>query len=274
MILLVHSTKDPAGKLMATHVLQKQPFQKTSQTYQENPVYAADIAGKPVKFVTLGEEAVNAQNLQEDFPEMELAVFLSRHSSQSGTPTLTVHTPGNFAAAELGGLPQTLSVSPAGAMADALRALKRLQMERGLAYEVSYEVTHHGPSLDVPCMFVELGSTPKQWSDTVAAGVVAEAAMEAVANFEKSTINAALGIGGTHYNQKFTQMALSGEAAFGHMIPKYALGQVDAAMLRQCVEKTLEQVDFVVLDWKGIRSEDKPCLLEALQKIGLPVRKV
>jgi D-aminoacyl-tRNA deacylase len=275
MILLVHSAKDPAGVNITNHILQTQSFHETNQTYRQNPVFKAEISGKNVSFVTLSEEAVNAQNLQGDFPEAELVVFLSRHSSQSGTPTLTVHTPGNFGTAELGGLPQTLSVSPAGAMADALRALKRLQVEMGLlAYEVSYEVTHHGPSLDVPCLFVELGSSPKHWSDTAAAGVVAQAAMEAVAKFGKSAAKAVLGIGGTHYNQKFTQMALSGEAVFGHMIPKYALGQMDAAMLRQCLDKTLEKVDSAVLDWKGIRSEDKPRILEDLQKIGLPVCKV
>jgi D-aminoacyl-tRNA deacylase len=274
MILLVHSVKDPAGKLIAEHVLRKHTFQKTRQTCQENPIYAARISGKTVKFVTLKEEAVTAQCLQTDYPDAELVVFLSRHSSQSGTPTLTVHTPGNFAAAELGDLSKVVSVSPAYAMAASLRALKRLQVERGLDYEVSYEVTHHGPSLDVPCMFVELGSSPQQWSDSAAAAVVAEAAIEAVAGFGKSTGKAVLGIGGTHYNQKFTQMALAGEVVFGHMIPKYALGQVDAAMLNQCLEKTLEQVDCAVLDWKGIRSEDKPAVLAALQKIGLPIRKV
>ena len=75
-----------------------------------------------------------------------------------------------------------------------------------LDYEVSYECTHHGPSLNVPTMFVELGSSPQQWSDTKAAEAVAKAAMQAIANFGVSEEKAALGIGGTHYNQQFTKM--------------------------------------------------------------------
>ncbi len=53
-----------------------------------------------------------------------------------------------------------------------------------LDYEVSYECTHHGPSLNVPAMFVELGSSEKQWNDSRAAEAVAHAAMEAIAKFE------------------------------------------------------------------------------------------
>ena len=73
--------------------------------------------------ITLNEESVKAQNFLNKFPHANLIVFISRHSSQSGKPTLSVHTPGNFGNAELGGLPQTLSVSPALAMQNALKAL-------------------------------------------------------------------------------------------------------------------------------------------------------
>jgi D-aminoacyl-tRNA deacylase len=274
MILLVSSSKDTAGTNIANHILQQYTFNETNQTFQETPVYHAEINNKKVTCITLKEEAVNAQDLPKNFPNAELIVFISRHSSQSGTPTLSVHTPGNLSTAELGGLPRTLSVSPANAMCDALKALMRLKQEKRLNYEVSYECTHHGPSLNVPTMFVELGSSEKQWSDSAAAGAVAQAAMEAIANFGKSKQPAVLGIGGTHYNQKFTNMALNNEAVFSHMIPKYALSQIDTEILRQCVEKTLEEVDSAILDWKGIKSEDKPKLLTSLQEIGLPVKKV
>lgn len=274
MILLVASDRDLAGMNIAQSILQNHPFTKTDSTFQENPVYRADLNGRQVAHITLNEEPVYPQNLPEAFPNAELIVFISRHSSQSGTPTLSVHTPGNLGSAELGGLPRTVSVSPAAAMQTALKTLKRLQTEKNLNYQVSYECTHHGPSLNVPTMFVELGSSIAQWNDLDAAAVVGEAAVEAIRTFSSPKQPAALGIGGTHYNQKFTHMALDGEAVFGHMIPKYALAQVDAEILRQCKEKTLEKVETAVLDWKGIRSEDKPSLLAALQEAGLLVKKV
>jgi D-aminoacyl-tRNA deacylase len=277
MILLVASNKDPASQNIKIQILKNYIFSKTTRTYEDNAVYTADVNDKKVTFITLNRESVSAQDLPEHFPNAELIVFISRHSSQSAKPTLTVHAPGNFADAELGGLPRCVSVAPAVAMQTALKAMVHYQEQFGLRnYEVSYEVTHHGPSLNIPAMFVELGSSPTQWGDSVAAEAVAHSAMTAIANFEAPTpsCSAVLGIGGTHYNQQFTLMALMGAATFGHMIPKYAISHIDAQIVKQCVEKTLEKVPYALLDWKGIKSEDKPGLLAALETAGLPYKKI
>jgi D-tyrosyl-tRNA(Tyr) deacylase len=69
-------------------------------------------------------------------------------------------------------------------------------------------------------------------------------------------------------------MALNDEVLFGHMIPKYSVNLVDSDMLTQCIECTLEKVSLAILDWKGIRSEDKPKLLLTLQETGLSFKKV
>jgi D-aminoacyl-tRNA deacylase len=274
MILLVASRKDMAGLNIAKHILRNYPFKKTAETHQGNPVFSTDVNGKKVSYTMLNEESVNAQHLPDTFTNLRLIVFLSRHSSASGTPTLSVHTPGNLGAAKLGGLPKQISVSPATAMQNALKALAYLKEGMNLQYEVSYECTHHGPSLNVPTMFVELGSSEKQWQDSRAAEAVAHAAMLAIGKFGASEKTAVLGIGGTHYNQRFTRMALEEKAVFGHMIPKYAVPLVDAELLRQCMDRTLEKVDCAVLDWKGIKSADKPHLLKALEEIGLPYKKI
>jgi D-aminoacyl-tRNA deacylase len=274
MILLVASRKDTASLNIAKQILKRYPFSVTGETFQENPTFSANINEKKVTLIMLNDEAVNAQHLPQSFANSRLIVFISRHSSTSGMPTLSVHTPGNLGEAELGGLPRKISISPATAMRNALKALMLFKEGMKLDYEVSYECTHHGPSLDMPTMFVELGSSPKQWRDSKAAEAVAHATMSAIGKFDVSEKTAVLGIGGTHYNQRFTRMAVEGEAFFGHMIPKYAVPWIDAEMLRQCVEKTVEKVDCAVLDWKGIKSADKPQLLAALQEIGLSYKKI
>lgn len=186
-----------------------------------------------------------------------------------------MHTPDNLSEAKMGGIPRKVSVSPANAMRAALKAMMRLKEEIGLDYEVSYEGTHHGPSLDVPTMFTELGSSLRQWKDLKAAEAVAHATVEAISKFKKqSQTVAVVGIGGPHYNKKFTRMALRDETAFGHMIPKYAISSVDVEILGQCVERTLEKVEFAVLDWKGVKGEYKPKLVAMLNEIGLSMKKV
>ncbi|MEM3725407.1 MAG: D-aminoacyl-tRNA deacylase [Candidatus Bathyarchaeia archaeon] len=274
MIVIAASNKDIASLNISKQILNNYHFEDATKNFQGNKVYEAKLFGKEIKLAILDEEPVNAQNITNLFQKIDLIIFVSRHSSLSGTPTLSVHTPGNLGEAELGGLPKNVSISPATAMKECLKAMARLKNEMHLDYEVSYECTHHGPSLDVPTMFAELGSSPKQWSDQKAAEAVAHATMEAVSNFGKIEARAALGIGGPHYNMKFTKMALESDVAFGHIIPKYAVPYIDEEIVRQCVKKTLEKVEFAILDWKGIKGEHKTGLIKMLENIGLPVQKV
>lgn len=274
MILLVASNKDVAGMTIIRQVLDHYPFKVTGTTFQKNPIYHAHVNKKEVTLIILKEETIEAQDLTENFTKPELVVFVSRHSSTSGKPTLSVHTPGNISSAEFGGLPKQVSISPATAMRDVLKALAFFKEGMELNYEVSYECTHHGPSLDAPTMFVELGSSEEQWRDSKAAEAVAHAAMSAIGKFKVTNNKAVLGIGGTHYNQKFTRMTLEDKAVFGHMIAKYAVSMVDGEIIRHCIDMTLEKVDFAVLDWKGIKSADKPKLLKALEGAELPYKKI
>ncbi|PVX25619.1 MAG: hypothetical protein CW716_07680 [Candidatus Bathyarchaeum sp.] len=271
LIIFIASTKDTAGMNIAKSLIDHYSFEKCSETFHNSPIYTKKLHNKETKLLFVNTEIVDTQFLGSLFSP-SMFVFLSRHSSAKGIPTLSVHTPGNISEAQFGGKPRTVSVSPAAAMKNALKEMAKLTDERGLVYEVSYECTHHGPSLDAPAMFVELGSSPEQWKDLKAAEVVAHAAVVAVSDC--SSCSVALGIGGPHYNKKFTKLALGTQAAFGHMIPKYALADVDAELLGQCVEKTMETVDSVVLDWKGIKGEHKPKIVAALEKLDISSEKV
>jgi D-aminoacyl-tRNA deacylase len=271
MILIVASTKDVAGMNIAQQILDNYGFEKVEERFHQNPVYSKIVQNSLVKLVFVNEEIVNTQFITEFFSP-QLLVFISKHRSVSGLPTLSVHTPGNLSKAELGGIPRKVSVSPASAMRNALLEMANVKEELGLNYQVCYECTHHGPSLDAPAMFVELGSSMKQWKDKRAAEAVARAAMVAVS--KQSKYAAVLGVGGPHYNAKFTRIALSKPIAFGHIIPKYAVSLLDADMVRQCVERTVEKVESVILDWKGIKGADKKGLMAILNDVGVSIEKV
>jgi D-aminoacyl-tRNA deacylase len=172
----------------------------------------------------------------------------------------------------MGGISKKISIAPASKMKKALMVMAEQVKERDLNYDVSYECTHHGPSLDIPAMFAELGSTPTQWKDVDAAEIVAQSVIETL---KDSTIyQTALGIGGPHYNRKFTKMALTTNVAFAHIIPKYVIPDVEETMVKQCLERVVEKVELAVMDWKGIKGEHKPRIFGILKRLNLMMEKV
>jgi len=272
MILVVASNEDVASTNIAEKIIGLYGFAEKEETFQENSVYQKTICNSDIKLITIKSESINAQFITEVFVP-RLLIFISRHSSQSGIPTLSVHTPGNLTdEAEKGGVSKHVSISPASAMKEAIREMVRQVEKKKLAYEVSYECTHHGPSLNIPTMFVELGSSPKQWLDADAAEAVAHAAIAAATN--QTEYPTVIGIGGPHYNEKFTKIALTTSTAFGHMIPKYSIAKIDSDMLLQCVRKTVEKVESVLLDWKGVKGEDKEELIKTINAANLKAEKV
>ena len=270
MILIVASTKDNASTNIAKQIIERYDFEKLSDQFQENNVHFKRIANHDIKLVFTTQELVNSQNITEHF-KADLVIFVSRHASVSGFPTLSVHVPGNLGKAELGGLPKRVSICPASALKKALLELARIKDESSLPYEVSYECTHHGPSLDAPTMFVELGSSPEQWKDQKAAEAVAHAAIAAATKDTKYPT--VLGVGGPHYNERFTKIALTTNRAFGHIISKYAAPTIDQEVIRQCVQRTVEHVESAVFDWKSLRSNDRNRIITALKELNVSSEK-
>lgn len=275
MLLLVASRKDLAGQNIAQTLLSNYPLKQTKNFDNKNLLYSGFIRQKRIFLTIINEEITNSQNLTKQYQNLEFIIFLSRHSSISGKPTFSVHTPGNFSTADFGGLPKKLSIAPAEAMKNALKALQLLRDASAKNFDVSYECTHHGPSLNIPSMFVELGSSKTQWCDVKAAEIVGHAAVSAISKFKKiNNKTAVLGIGGPHYNQKFTKLALTSDTIFGHIIPKYQIEHLTIDIVNECLQKTLEKINYALLDWKGIKGSDKPNLLKILKDINLPYKKI
>jgi D-aminoacyl-tRNA deacylase len=147
-------------------------------------------------------------------------IFLSRHKAASCIPTLTVHPIGNFHNADLGGRPQTLVRSSPATMTGMLRSL--MSMDTG-HFQVSFEVTHHGPWVSIPATFIEIGSDAAQWGNRDAARMLSDA----IYGYEEKDYTTAIGIGGGHYAPRFTEVSKDHEINFGHMIPEYAFKDSD-----------------------------------------------
>ncbi|MBC7081244.1 MAG: transposase [Thermoplasmatales archaeon] len=156
------------------------------------------------------------KEIEEKGYRVDTIIFASRHSSSQNKKTLSVHAIGNFGNAEYGGKNGEIIKCNPFLMLNAIKTLKEKNLE---SYEVCYEATHHGPYLEKPSFFIEIGSTRKEWNDEKACQAVAEAILEF--SEAKEEAFSAIGIGGGHYAPRFSEIAIEKNVAFGHIAPKY-----------------------------------------------------
>lgn len=255
MPTIVVSKKDPASLLIGEYLIENY-FEKTDKSFGNYHVFKYGN----VDLIIIDSEHIYADWLEERYPS-DMYIVASRHSAESGIPCLTVHTTGNWGDALYGGQSRTLSYAPAQHMLSALKYLKEHAID---GFSVSYEVTHHGPTLNIPIMFVEVGSTLEQWEREDTAAVVAEAI---IASLTPEDAKTAIGIGGGHYAPRFSQIALKKGIAFGHMLPKYAFDFADEYMLRQAVEKTVPKPEYYAIH--GATDEVAEIAREIAEEFGL-----
>ena len=134
------------------------------------------------------------------------------------------------------------------------------------------EGTHHGPLINIPSCFIELGSLEEEWKDEEAAKILAET-IHSLNNIEFNNLNEkewkpTLAIGGGHYCLNFNQIQLTSNYAISHVIPDYSF-PVTEQIIKEAEEKTKEQIDEVLIDWKSMKSEERLRLLEVLDRLKL-----
>ena len=201
---------------------------------------------------------------------IESAICISRHSSESGKPTLTTHVPGNPGpAAELGGTPRTMAWADPYRLKSALIELSESSSRLGLEeYSVSLEATHHGPTeLRIPVLFVEIGSTREQWLSPRAGEAAAAAAFKAA--MEPRESRSAVGFGGGHYSPKHTTAVINRDFAIGHILPEYFFEYYDPQIVEQAFRKTTGGCETAVIDWKGLKSNGRKRLISKLEEMGV-----
>lgn len=209
-----------------------------------------------------GGEIIRMDYVPEYLGETDLCIVASKHKSESGIPTLTIHSPGNFGVARAGGEDKRLGVAPALYLTGGLRQLKAAQLS---GFEVCFEVTHHGPTiLPCPIVFVEVGSTEKEWSNLDACRAAAET-IKNLYDSEPKKLPSAIGFGGGHYAKKFS---LVEDYALGHICPKYALEHLNREMVSEMVEKTVPMPKIALVEKKGVGKE-KNRIIEIISETGL-----
>ncbi|MDP7079298.1 MAG: D-aminoacyl-tRNA deacylase [Candidatus Undinarchaeales archaeon] len=265
MIGIVSSVHDTAGTNIHDRILELVDFERTD-TFEGHPVHR----GEGITLVRTERELLHADHLDEHFT-VDSWIFASKHKAISGTPSLTTHSPGNWTSeVRYGGSPEELSVAEPRLIKAALQALKARRDATGIKYEVTLEVTHHGPTaMDSPVVFVEIGSGPEQWSDPLAVDVIARAILDTVAFKPPDSWVPCVGFGGGHYPPRFTDIMLSTHYAVGHIMPKYVTDTVDITRMVRTARERNGPTELAIIDWKGLTSSVRGAVLEAIDGLGL-----
>jgi len=266
-ILVIASRRDIAAQNIAKELAKMHvfsPVEGENDLLQHEDVFLKHVESDGIH--------TNTVNLPSD---IDCVIFASRHRSESNEPTLTVHWTGNCTSrSDFGGKPKTLSYTNPPRLRAALLALDRFREEHKLNYAVSLEATHHGPTeLEAPTLFVEVGSTEREWSDPQAISAASEAIWTAATAPVPGI--PAVGFGGGHYCNKQSAALRTKGYAFSHILSKYFFDEYDEKIVRAAFEKTLgECCHTAVLDWKGIRGPERRLLLDTLKEKNIDIVRV
>ena len=258
MELLIAYRDDPAGYNMAKFLSKDMDL--------EDDIFH----GKYYDLIIIPTPAISADWLEEKY-DYDGFVFLSKHAAESGVLALTCHSTGNFSDAKFGGNPKQIAIPHPDLQKKYLQTLKKNQ-SKFPEFQITIEATHHGPTaLTKPTIFIEIGTTEKQWNDVSLCNSVASLVHQVMIN--STTENpVAICFGGTHYPSKFTNELLEGKYALGTVVPKHALDSLDDELFSHILEQN-KTAKTVLLDWGGLGS-NKQKLLDFLESTELEVVKV
>ena len=163
-------------------------------------------------------------------------VFPSIHRSEQNVASLTVHPIGNPGpTAEVGGEPRELVPADPRRMCATLRLLAEGAAKAGAP--ATLESTHHGPMLDLPAYFVEIGygeaSAPSDHAVAVLSSAIPSASPE-------PEDRVALALGGGHYAPHFTDLVLTRRWSVGHILSRHSLEVVERRTIEAAWRATPE----------------------------------
>ncbi|MFN3527627.1 MAG: D-aminoacyl-tRNA deacylase [Candidatus Altarchaeaceae archaeon] len=262
MKIILYSSVDEAGKNIAKFLNERK------EELEKNNAKIFELNEKIIYIQEIPKEILDY--VKEKNEKIDVIIVASRHKSESEIPTLCVHSPGNFNDAKFGGKEKTLSIAPALYIRKALIEFFKEKERKNLNYDVTLEVTHHGPTLNFPILFVEVGSSEKQWNDLNACESAANV-IENLCKYNPELLKIAVGIGGNHYAEKFTKKIKEENFAIGHIMPKYNFNE---EMIKQMIEKTYPNPNIVLIDWKGLNGEQKKKTLKVIEEIGIKYEKI
>ena len=235
------------------------------------------------------------------FPVDEVLV-LSKHASSSQVPSLTLHAIGvpgetpHGERARSGGI-KGKAVPPSTRFGDLFRTMKKIAKEASIdgEYDITLEATHHGPLLDSPTLYLEIGSDEERWADPRAGRVWAQTISICLGMSEDirqrewpGEGDVMIGLGGGHYAPRHKALISETEVWVGHILANYSIVFEEPEessppsgpwehSVRTAVESTRAAFPggnvFAHLDRKSFKAWQRQALSSLLSELDVPVRR-
>lgn len=270
-IALLASKQDAASmnvyEQLAVH------WQQTSTILEKTAVYCKILGENKVYLFLTQKSSVYCEHIDKEIEQILCAkidalIFITKHASKSGRPSFCVHTQGNWDRADLGGNQKEVATCPVALKHTLFRALERENNLDG--FEVVNECTHHGPSIETPSMFIEIGSTTAEWARLDAGTVLAKAVERGLTYYNGESnpqqIPVIFGFGGTHTCSNFARLVSTDKIFLSHVCPEYALDSITDIVIKQAILKSTLKPQCVV-DWKGMNATQRQKIVAMLQAI-------
>jgi len=263
-IAIIVSTKDSAGMNIKERLLETGKLVETVE-WKGHTVYEYN---NDCHLYTVDTDSINNEDIDKEI-QADFFLFATKHSSAAGVQSLSVHSIGNWSKAEFGGRDKTMVFSDGNLLRYSLFLLEELNT---LEIEVIQEVTHHGPYLEKPTMFIEIGSNEEGWKNKKAAEILVKAIVKIIKTLQDKLpkFTLAVGVGGLHHSPVFTSLMHRTDLAFSHICPKYNLENLDIEILKEAMEKG--KAELVILDWKGLGKE-KQRIVAMLEEHNIPFKR-
>lgn len=226
-------------------------------------------------------------------------IFPSRHAAKSGQPCLTLHPIGvphlaKTESPEFGGK-SGFAPPPSPRLGPWWRLLKRIWVENAIPdFSLSLEVTHHGPVLNVPCLFIEVGSTLDYWPHEGAASLLSDVIWNGLGLGDEHEVGrwdpkkhqnqpVLITLGGGHYAPKGNKLASEEHVWLGHMLANHSIPfgsseqpgtlwyQAIDAVVQSTRESFPEGTIVATVEKKSFKGWQRQLIYQHLESISVPI---
>ena len=293
-IAIIVSSRDVAGMLIKQQLLKNYGFEQVKgESFEGSAVYSLPVEDYEAMLFTTASDSIHCEDIDKRIPA-GLFVFATRHYSKAGVPSLTTHSVGNWGKAEFGGKDGVICPTSVPLLKLFLQNLAAVAKPKSSearlgpvavmrlgsdSYDgdVVQEATHHGPYIEKPAVFIEVGSSDEQWKDAKLASMVADSLIGGLGDYVtlENKFVPVVGLGGLHYASGFRKLMLDSDSkyAVGHICPKNNLANLTPELLQQAMNACVPEAKTVAVDWKGLGPE-KQRIVGLLESSGIEWLKV